>query len=110
MVCIFTAGEKKIPVAIILFIILVVINFSFTQVAEIRTKADLGKKLFNEKKLSKDSSISCAGCQKPGYAFADTAAFNAGVYTKLTSRNTPSVLNMKNRPYYFWYGRAGTLE
>ena len=110
VVCIFTAGEKKIPVAIILFIILVIVNFSFTPVEEIRTKADLDKKLFNEKKLSKDSSISSAGCHKPEYAFADTAAFSTGIYTKLTSRNTPSVLNMKNRPYYFWDGRAGTLE
>jgi len=77
---------------------------------EIQTKAGLGKKLFSEKILSKDSSISCASCHKPQFAFADTVAFSVGIQGKLTKRNTPSVLNMKNRPYYFWDGRASTLE
>jgi len=70
----------------------------------------LGKRLFNEKILSKDSSVSCASCHKPAYAFADTAAFSTGIGGKRTNRNTPSVLNMKNRPYFFWDGRAGSLE
>ena len=77
---------------------------------DIKTKVDLGKKLFSEKILSKDSSVSCASCHKPAYAFADTVAFSSGIEGKLTKRNTPSVLNMKNRPYYFWDGRAGSLE
>ncbi len=77
---------------------------------KIKTKAQLGEKLFSEKLLSKDYSISCASCHKPEFAFADTVAFSTGIYGKLTSRNTPSVLNMKNRPYFFWDGRASTLE
>ncbi len=71
--------------------------------------AALGKLLFNEKILSKDSSVSCASCHLPSYAFADTVAFSKGIEGKLTKRNTPSVLNMKNRPYYFWDGRAESL-
>ncbi len=78
--------------------------------SEIRTKAALGKKLFSEKILSKDSSVSCASCHKPAFAFADTVTFSVGIGGKLTKRNTPSVLNMKNRPYYFWDGRAASLE
>ncbi|MEI7734717.1 MAG: cytochrome c peroxidase [Ferruginibacter sp.] len=74
------------------------------------TKEMLGNKLFSEKILSKDSSVSCASCHKPQYAFADTMAFSNGIEGKLTKRNTPSVLNMKNRPYFFWDGRAKTLE
>ncbi len=77
---------------------------------KIKTKAALGKKLFSEKLLSKDSSVSCASCHKPEFAFADTVAFSTGINGKLTSRNTPSVLNMKNRPYFFWDGRAASLE
>ena len=76
----------------------------------IKTSASLGKKLFSEKLLSKDLSISCASCHKPAFAFADTFAFSVGIGGKLTKRNTPSVLNMKNRPYYFWDGRAVSLE
>lgn len=70
----------------------------------------LGEQLFNEKILSKDSTVSCASCHKPDFAFADTMPFSIGIGGKLTLRNTPSVLNMKNRAYYFWDGRASTLE
>ncbi len=76
----------------------------------VKTKADLGKLLFFEKMLSRDSSVSCASCHKPDYGFADTAAFSTGIGGKLTRRNTPSVLNMKFRPYFFWDGRAASLE
>ena len=76
----------------------------------ITTRAALGKKLFSEKILSKDSTISCASCHKPDHAFADTGSFSIGIGGKLTKRNTPSVLNMKNRPYFFWDGRAASLE
>ena len=84
--------------------------FSFDEdKASVKNKAALGKLLFNETMLSLDSSVSCASCHKPEFAFADTAAFSVGIHGKLTSRNTPSVLNMKNRPYYFWDGRAKSL-
>ena len=83
--------------------------FSFSFNHNANNKVSLGKMLFNEKLLSKDSSISCASCHNPSLAFADTLPFSIGIHGKLTKRNTPSVLNMKNRPYYFWDGRAGNL-
>ena len=92
------------------FVIIVVSSFFKQENTDIKTKAALGKRLFSEKILSKDSSVSCASCHKPQYAFADTVAFSIGIEGKLTKRNTPSVLNMKNRPYYFWDGRALSLE
>ena len=103
---------KKTILAFFTAIVTIVVISSFWEEenADIQTKAALGKKLFSEKILSKDSSISCASCHKPEYAFADTIAFSVGIQGKLTKRNTPSVLNMKNRPYYFWDGRASSLE
>ncbi len=92
------------------FTIVVISSFFEKQNTDIKTKAALGKKLFSEKILSGDSSVSCASCHKPQFAFADTIAFSVGIAGKLTKRNTPSVLNMKNRPYYFWDGRASSLE
>lgn len=92
------------------FLLLAISSFLEDGNSEIHTRAQLGKKLFGEKMLSKDSSISCASCHKPAFAFADTVAFSTGIHGKLTKRNTPSVLNMKNRPYYFWDGRASSLE
>ncbi|MFZ4768986.1 MAG: cytochrome-c peroxidase [Ferruginibacter sp.] len=102
---------KMFAIAAILAGMIIVLGFSFYVPEEtIKSPAELGKKLFSDKLLSKDSSISCASCHKAEFAFADTVAFSTGIYGKLTSRNTPSVLNMKNRPYYFWDGRAVTLE
>ena len=76
----------------------------------INSKIALGKKLFSEKILSKDSSISCASCHNPALAFADTLAFSIGINGNETNRNTPSVLNMKQRPYFYYDGRAASLE
>jgi cytochrome c peroxidase len=103
--------SKPVFLMLLATISLVIISSSFEESGTvIITKADLGKKLFSEKILSKDSSVSCASCHKPAYAFADTTAFSVGVDGKLTKRNTPSVLNMKNRPYYFWDGRVASLQ
>jgi len=103
---------KKIILSFTGSVLLVIFISSFfeSENIDIKTKAALGKKLFSEKILSKDSSVSCASCHIPKFAFADTVAFSKGIGGKLTTRNTPSVLNMKNRPYYFWDGRAGSLE
>jgi cytochrome c peroxidase len=103
---------KKIVCCFLPAVILILMISSFFEKehVEITTKAGLGKKLFSEKILSKDSSVSCASCHLPTFAFADTVAFSTGIEGKLTKRNTPSVLNMKNRPYFFWDGRAASLE
>jgi cytochrome c peroxidase len=103
---------KKTVFSLITAAVLIFIASSFFEKEnnDIKTKAALGKKLFSEKILSKDSSVSCASCHIPKFAFADTVAFSKGIGGKLTNRNTPSVLNMKNRPYFFWDGRAASLE
>lgn len=62
--------------------------------------------LFFEKALSLDSSISCASCHIPAFAFSDTQAFSKGVGGKLGLRNTPSVMNVKFRDLFFYDGRA----
>ena len=86
------------------------VAFTGNRDATVKTKAQLGQILFGEKLLSKDKSISCASCHIPAFAFADTTAFSTGIYGRPTKRNTPSVLNMKNRAHFFWDGRAKTLE
>jgi cytochrome c peroxidase len=96
-------------------LILALLGFLFTGAVSYRppatiSRAALGKKLFFEPMLSADSSVSCSSCHKPAFAFADTVAFSAGIGGNRTKRNVPSVLNMKNRPYFFWDGRAESLE
>ncbi|MBN8702334.1 MAG: cytochrome-c peroxidase [Bacteroidetes bacterium] len=87
-----------------------VVGNSFRMPPIIDTEEALGKKLFFETALSKDSSISCASCHIPQFAFADTVAFSKGVNNKLGLRNTPSVMNMSARSSFFYDGRATTLE
>lgn len=72
--------------------------------------AELGEMLFNDTILSSDYSISCASCHLPNHGFADTVAFSKGVGGKLTSRNTPTAMNVLQRPFLFWDGRVETLE
>lgn len=73
-------------------------------------EAALGKRLFNDVILSDDKSISCASCHRPEFAFADTSAVSIGVYGRKGTRNTPTAMNVTDRPLFFWDGRASTLE
>ncbi len=74
------------------------------------SKAELGKLLFFDPILSKDLTISCASCHKPGYAFADTSAVSKGVAQRKGTRNTPSAMNVSLQSRFFWDGRAANLE
>lgn len=72
--------------------------------------AKLGEDLFHDPILSLDSTQSCASCHRPDFAFADTLALSIGVAGKAGTRNTPSVMNVAWRPYFFWDGRSPSLE
>lgn len=106
----YFCNMKQTIAAILVIMFSGIILAAYTSPPTVNTKAALGKKLFNDKILSKDNSISCASCHLPEFGFADTLAFSIGIEGRSTLRNTPSVLNMKNRPYFFWDGRAKSLE
>lgn len=86
-----------------------VVSACTPEVKPAQTEAELGEKLFFDPVLSRDSSISCASCHKPEFAFADNAAVSAGVFHRSGTRNTPSAMNVTNRNAYFWDGRAASL-
>ena len=92
------------------FAAIVMIALSFSAPTAEEKKAELGKMLFFDPILSEDSSVSCASCHRPDFAFADTTAFSKGVHGRLGKRNAPSVMNMASREAFFWDGRAATLE
>ena len=54
----------------------------------------LGKALFYDPILSRDSSISCASCHLQGQAFADPVPFSRGVGGRLGRRNAPALQNL----------------
>ena len=70
----------------------------------------LGRRLFSERMLSRDGTISCASCHIPAFAFADTARISVGVFGRRGNRNSPSSMNVLLRRSLFWDGRANTLE
>lgn len=74
------------------------------------TPEALGERLFSDPLLSLDSTISCASCHIPEFAFCDTALVSRGVGGRLGRRNSPSITNMTSRPHFFFDGRAATLE
>ena len=73
-------------------------------------KAALGKLLFFDPVLSRNKTISCASCHKPAYAFADTTAVSVGVKNRKGTRNTPTAMNVLLQKFFFWDGRAKSLE
>ena len=56
-------------------------------------KVALGKKLFFDKRLSLDGTVSCASCHDPHKAFTDQLTTSIGIKGQRTERNAPSVLN-----------------
>ncbi len=71
---------------------------------------DLGRRLFNEKRLSIDGTISCASCHNPDLYFTDGLKVAKGVDGQLGPRNSPTVLNAVFNSSQFWDGRSATLE
>ena len=70
----------------------------------------LGRKLFYDKRVSVDSTLSCASCHDPRDYFTDGKNVSSGVRGALGTRNAPTVLNAAYLPFQFWDGRAITLE
>lgn len=85
-------------------------SYTYSPVSNPRTEEELGRTLFFDPILSKDSSISCASCHNPDLAFADSVAISPGVGGVLGRRNAPSVMNMAFRTIFFYDGRAATIE
>jgi len=73
-------------------------------------KVDLGRKLFFDKRLSLDNSVSCATCHDPTAGFADPHPTSIGVKGKVGERNSTSVLNSAHMEPLMWDGKAASLE
>lgn len=73
-------------------------------------KAFLGQKLFTEKMLSINNSISCASCHMPEQAFSSGTPVSFIIGKDLTVRNVPSILNIAYNEIFNWDGSANNLE
>ena len=71
----------------------------------------LGEKLFFDKNLSRDGTVSCATCHIPEEAFAQRGAVTSkGIDGQLGRRNSPSLLNVTFARKLFLDGRSDSLE
>jgi cytochrome c peroxidase len=73
-------------------------------------KISLGQKLFFERRLSVDGTVSCSTCHDPQLAFTDRKPLSVGVKGRLGQRNAPTILNALYNKTQFWDGRVNTLE
>ncbi|MBL7954823.1 MAG: cytochrome-c peroxidase [Flavobacteriales bacterium] len=70
----------------------------------------LGRKLFYEKALSDNYSISCASCHQQQHAFSDPRRFSIGTDGSVGRRNSMPIQNLAWDHGFFWDTRASSLE
>jgi len=75
-----------------------------------RDKAELGRLLYFDKRLSSDDTVACASCHSPEYAYTDGQAVSRGIKGQTGGRSAPTVINRAYSTLQFWDGRAASLE
>jgi len=73
-------------------------------------KIALGRRLFRDRRLSCDQSLSCASCHDPRRAFSSAKPRAIGVFGRTGRRNAPALINRGYGRAFFWDGRTTTLE
>ena len=72
-------------------------------------KAELGRKLYHDTRLSVDNTVSCASCHGLSTAGVDNKQYSEGVGGQFGGVNAPTVYNAVYNFVQFWDGRAATL-
>lgn len=75
-----------------------------------KKKAELGRLLYFDKRLSSDGTISCGTCHSIPHAFTDRHPVSEGIHGHHGTRHAPTVINSAYQKHYFWDGRAESLE
>jgi cytochrome c peroxidase len=73
-------------------------------------KAELGKTLFFDPRLSRVAAAACVSCHNPSFGWEDGRPTAIGDNMVALRRNSPSILNRAWGQAFFWDGRADTLE
>ena len=72
-------------------------------------KIALGRRLFEDRRLSRDGTRSCAVCHERSRAFTDGRIVAVGVAGQTGRRNVPTIVNRAYGASFFWDGRAATI-
>jgi cytochrome c peroxidase len=73
-------------------------------------KVSLGHRLFEEKMLSHDNTVSCASCHDLNAGGVDHQVHSVGIHGSEGAINAPTVFNSGLHFKQFWDGRADSLE
>jgi cytochrome c peroxidase len=73
-------------------------------------KIELGKKLFFDRRLSGDGTMSCATCHDTEKGFSDGLEISLNYPTTRNWRNSPTLINVGFQKFLFHDGRSLTLE
>jgi cytochrome c peroxidase len=71
---------------------------------------ELGRRLFNDRRLSRDGTIACSSCHDPARVFSVNRDIAPGVSGRIGRRNAPTLVNRGYGRAFFWDGRAHSLE
>ncbi len=85
-------------------------NNSFYTNKPTKYGVELGEKLFFDKRLSGNNTISCASCHNRSSAFADNNVQAIGINDRVGLRNTPPIQNLAFMKFYNWDGSKLNLE
>jgi cytochrome c peroxidase len=86
-------------------------SYAFDRNPLSKEKVTLGRVLFYDPILSKDSSISCASCHSPYHAFAHTDHdLSHGIHDQIGTRNAPALFNLAWQQRFMWDGAINHLD
>ncbi len=75
-----------------------------------KLRVELGRRLFYEKKLSANETMSCGSCHVTSMAFTDGKKVSEGAHGKKGFRNAPTLANLAWMPRFMMEGGVPTLE
>ncbi len=73
-------------------------------------KAELGKILFFDQRMSGDGLVSCATCHVPAQGWGDRNALSLGYPGTMHWRNSQTIINSAYYTQLFWAGESKSLE
>jgi cytochrome c peroxidase len=73
-------------------------------------KIALGRRLFFDKRLSVDGSVSCYSCHQDEQGGGGKDPLAVGALNKTLPRHSPVIWNVGHLPTFYWDGRADSLE
>lgn len=71
---------------------------------------ELGRRLFEEKRLSINQSVSCASCHQEATGFSDVRRFSLGAEGQAGKRRSMPLVNLAWQKDFFWDGRSSSLR